>query len=188
MEDLNALRARHRWEILQKEMGFIQETIKNLDDIIYKTKSFAFALWGGSLSLIFAQLKGANGALPSHLIAFTVLVPVFFWMMDYRWRKYLMQCGQRERHISLFVNSEAFEHLIIKGEKDLNGKQFPLFDVVGWIYTHAAYGHPESDYMREYLINESDYKGLKVLLYKDAKLFYGCMIAISLLLVLFTKL
>ncbi len=184
MEDIKALRARHRWEVLQKEMGFIQETIKNLDDIIYKTKSFAFALWGGSLSLIFAQLKAANGTLPSNLMALTALIPVFFWMMDYRWRKYLMQCGQRERHISLFVNSEAFEHLILKGEKDLNGKQFPLFDVVGWIYTKSTYNQPDGSYFQEYLLDENEFKGLKVALYKDAKWFYGMMVIVSIVLAL----
>ena len=50
----------YRWEILKKEIDLISHNIRNLDDIIYKTKNFAILIWGGSLYLI-AQHIEAEG-------------------------------------------------------------------------------------------------------------------------------
>lgn len=179
METLPTLRGKYRWELLLKETDQIQDTIKNLDDIIFKTKNFGFLFWGGSLFLIVEHLDELEQWKRAVLILLTALIPLLFWIMDYYWRKYLMQCGQRERHISHFLNSEAFERLVLKGEKDIEGKQFPFFDVVGWIYTKTADVKTEGPFLEEYLVNPDEFKGWRVIKYKDAKWFYGVMISVS---------
>ncbi len=179
METQPTLRRQHRWELLLKEIDQIHDTIKNLDDIIYKTKNFGFLFWGGSLYLIVAHMDDEKHEMKAALILLTALIPLLFWVMDYRWRKHLMQCSQRERHISHFLNSEAFERLVLEGEKDIEGKRFPFFDIVGWIYTKAEYGKPGSPFLEEYLINPDEFRGWKVINYKEAKWFYWTMMLVS---------
>ncbi|TVL95313.1 MAG: hypothetical protein CV087_24440 [Candidatus Brocadia sp. WS118] len=116
------------------------------------------------------------------LIFLTGLIPLLFWVMDYHWRKHLLQCSRRERNISLFLNSEAFERLVLKGEKDLKGKRFPFFDVVGWIYTKTAGEETRDSFPEEYLTNPGEFRGWKVIRYKDAKWFYGTMFVVSMVL------
>ncbi|MCI0697863.1 hypothetical protein L0337_38425 [candidate division KSB1 bacterium] len=77
------------------------------------------------------------------------------------------------------LNSEAFEHLVLQGEKDLDGKRFPFFDVVGWIYTKTAEGKTDKFFLDEYLINPDEFRGWMVISYKDAKWFYGTMFVVS---------
>ncbi|RIK80874.1 hypothetical protein DCC62_03075, partial [candidate division KSB1 bacterium] len=60
MEDLFTHRRQHRWELLLKEIDLIHSTIKNLDDIIFKTKNFGFLFWGGSLFLIVKDMSDMN--------------------------------------------------------------------------------------------------------------------------------
>ena len=62
-----------RYQILMKEIDVIHSTIKNFDDIIYKTKNFAFLFWGGSLYLI-ARLEHLEHDTIRHLIWDTVSI------------------------------------------------------------------------------------------------------------------
>lgn len=182
MEDLSTYRRQHRWELLLKEIDQIHSTIKNLDDIIFKTKNFGFLFWGGSLFLIVKGMSDMTPGIKMALIFLTGLIPLLFWAMDYNWRKHLLRCSRRERHISDFLNSDAFERLVLQGEKELEGKRFPFFDVVGWIYTTIADLKTADSFMREYLINPVEFRGWKVIRYKDAKWFYGTMFLTSLVL------
>lgn len=179
MENLPILRGQRRWELLLKEMDQIHDTIKNLDDIIFKTKNFGFLFWGGSLYLIVEHMKELSHEAKTILILMTALIPLLFWIMDYGWRKHLMLCSRREWHVSHFLNSEVFEQLVLQGKKDLDGKQFPFFDVVGWIYTKTLRGKNDGCFMDEYLIDATEFRGWKVITYKDAKWFYGAMILTS---------
>lgn len=182
MQNLSTIRRQHRWELILKEIDQIHSTIKNLDDIIFKNKNFCFLFWGGSLYLIVEHLGNISPGLKIALTFLTGLIPLLFLGMDYNWRKHLMQCSRRERNISHFLNSEAFEQLVLQGEKDLNGKKFPLFDVVGWIYTSTADENTDGPYLAEYLINPQDFRGWRVILYKDAGLYYGSMLLVSIIL------
>jgi len=182
MEDLAAYRRQHRWELLLKEIDQIHSTIKNLDDIIFKTKNFGFVFWGGSLYLIVQYLSNLPAKMKMALIFLTALIPLLFWVMDYNWRKHLLRCSRRERLISHFLNSNDFEHLVLQGEKDLEGKRFPFFDVVGWTYTKTAEGKTDQAFLAEYLINPDKFRGWMVISYKDAKWFYGTMFVVSMVL------
>lgn len=182
MENLSACRRQHRWELLLKEIDQIHSTIKNLDDIIFKTKNFGFVFWGGSLYLIMQYLSDLPAKMKMAIIFLTGLIPLLFWLMDYNWRNHLLRCSRRERLISHFLNSEAFERLVLQGEKDLEGKRFPFFDVVGWIYTKTTEGKTDDSFLEEYLINPDEFRDWKVITYKDAKWFYGTMFVVSMVL------
>jgi hypothetical protein len=185
METLPALRRQHRWELLLKELDHIRDSIKNLDDLIYKTKNFGFLLWGGSIALIVEHLKdeqAKDDVFRPVLLGLTAVIPLLFWVMDYHWRKYLLQTSEREQVISRFLNSEAFEELVLMGKRDKAGEQFPFYDVVGWIYTVSKTPQP---FALGYLINPKEFRGWKVILYKDAKWFYPSMILVSVVLWVF---
>lgn len=174
-----------RYTILLKEIDLIAGNIKNLDDIIYKTKNFAIALWGGSLYLL-AQYGKADGELGgiarvNLLIYLTALIPIIFWAIHYRWQKHLSMCSARERMISWFINSPGFP-LWLSGEEDVN---FPVYDIPGWLYTKQA---DRSHWKRlgvevdeAYLLDHKELGFWKILLYKDAKWYYSLMIVISVL-------
>ncbi|TVM02785.1 MAG: hypothetical protein CV087_08610 [Candidatus Brocadia sp. WS118] len=83
MENLFNIRRQHRWELLLKEIDQIHSTIKNLDDIIFKTKNFGFAFWGGSLFLS-TKLDKFSADKIRLLILLTAIIPIMFWTIDYR--------------------------------------------------------------------------------------------------------
>lgn len=174
-----------RYTILLKEMDLIHSTIKNLDDIIYKTKNFGILIWGGSLFLIAEHVKVQGEiwglAKESLLIYCTVLIPVIFWAIHYRWQKHLTACGMRERMISWFINSEGFL-LWMEGEDSV---QFPVYDSIGRFYTKQAdKTHWERIGVKvdsAYFLDDRELRFWDILLYKDAKWYYLLMISISIL-------
>lgn len=183
---MNSLENNPRWQILLKEIDLIHSNIKNLDDIIYKTKNFAILFWGGSLYLIVQHLKSVPNV--NALIILTAIIPVMFWAMHFRWQKHLSMCSQREQMLSFFINSPAFEEWL-PGEGTV---QFPLYDIPGWLYTKNM---PEKALkVREqlgvkvdskYLLDSDDLSFWKILFYKDAKWYYSMMFLISVLFGLF---
>lgn len=174
----------HRFELLLKEIDHIHSTIKNLDDIIYKTKNFAILLWGGSLYLIAENLKTLDNV--NNLIFLTAIIPVIFWAMHFRWQKHLSMCSQRERMISFFINSTAFEKWIGNDASI----RFPLYDIPGWIYTNKASAETKEVWKElgvafddQYLLDAKakELRFWKLLLYKDAKWYYSIMFIISII-------
>jgi hypothetical protein len=97
----------YKYDLLLKEIDLIAGNIKNLDDIIYKTKNFAFAFCGGSIFLITKLDKSMADEIPV-LILLTAIIPIMFWTMDFRWCKLLLMASAREKIISLFINSPEF--------------------------------------------------------------------------------
>ena len=174
-----------RYAILLKEIDQLHSTFKNLDDIIYKTKNFCIVIWGGSLLLIAQHVKvqGDIGGISkvNLLIYLTALIPVMFWAIQYRWQKSLFTCGARERMISWFINSPGFS-LWLKGDEDVN---FPVYDIPGRLYTKQADRSPWErlgvQVDEAYLLDHKEIGFWKILLYKDAKWFYGIMILVSIL-------
>ncbi len=174
--------------LLLKELDIIQDTIKNLDDIIYKTKNFAFLLWGGSLYLFVEYLTEVAPEAKVWLFGLTGIIPLLFWVMDLRWRKHLLKCSERERIISLFINSPAFSHWMEEGTNLPPQGQFPLYDPVGWIYTKKAFGveaQKDKPFGGQYLIDDKKFGWRRVAFYKDAYIFYGALIALSLIFAIF---
>lgn len=172
--------------ILFKELDTIHDTIKNLDDIIYKSKNFAFLTWGGSIFLIAEKINFSGQTDKAYLLLLTAVIPLLFWTMDFKWRKYILQCSKREKIISLFINSDEFKKLV-SGEADENSNsQFPFYDPVGWIYTKKGLiedaAVPKNKFDAKYIIDENEFTFKKVLFYKEAYLFYGVMVLLSVIL------
>lgn len=177
-----------RYQILMKEIDQIHDSIKNLDDIMFKTRNFAILFWGGSIFLIADHLAGADSQIIESniklLFALTAIIPLIFWVMHFRWQIHLTKTGQREEMISLFLNSPNFDEWLKEGATP----HFPLYDVPGWLYTTTP-----SDRLTEkfnltgvkvdprYLLNPKEIRLWKLFFYKDAKWYYSMMIIGSLL-------
>ena len=169
----------YRWEILKKEIDLIDGTIRNLDDIIMKTRNFAWLMWGGSLFLIVGALKGDN-VNQKLLIFCTAVIPLLFWAMDYQWRKHLRFASEREKIISKFINSEHFLSIM----EDEGKAKFPVLDPVGWIYTTQSKDEQvialkEGSQIADYFMNRKIFSFWDIAFYKDAKIYFLTMIAIS---------
>lgn len=178
-----------RFQLLLKEIELINDNIKNLDDIIYKMKNFAFLIWGGALYLIAEHLGAPNRKHTPEtiqtLLALTAFAPFVFWMIHVRWQKHISMTGQRERMISYFLNSSSFDNWLA-GDKNVN---FPLYDLPGWIYTHDALPIVENEKPiwekhgamvdSNYLLNHENISIWKLMWYKDAAWYYPVMILIS---------
>ncbi len=187
------------WQLLQKEMDYIEGTVKNLDDIINKTKNFTFLIWGGSL-LLLTQNFPDDGPVPLKIVLLlTGVIPLLFWAVDYRWRRHLIFCAQRKEIISDFINSSDFEELIAQG-KDLPAKgRFPFYDPIGSIYTQKNFEKKKKDlktlpgnikdgelelkldYSARYLIDDKKIHFFKVVFHKDAPFYYGALVLLSIL-------
>lgn len=172
--------------LLFKELDVIQDTIKNLDDIIHKSKNFSFLAWGGSLYLVIEHLGITKQQDKGLMSLLTAIIPILFWAMDYKWRKHILQSSMRIKIISLFINSVEFNKMI-SGETDFDGAEnFPFYDPVGWIYTKKAVTEdpdiPANQFASKYLLDESKLTGRKILFYKDAYIFYGTMLLLSIVL------
>ena len=181
-----------RYNILLKEMEFIQDSVKNLDDLIFKTQNFALIIWGGAIYLLVDKAKGFGVGESYLLIIASMLIPCAFWGAHYYWQKFLLIISDRERKISSFINSSDFNEWLNNPE-DI---RFPVYDPVGWIYTLQIYGQSnvepaseptEQSYKNEYLVDYARHKTFKVMFYKGAKFYYPLMIAISLILGLWIK-
>jgi hypothetical protein len=163
----------------------IQDIIKNLDDIIYKSKNFAFLTWGGSLYLITQHLNIVGDEQKGYLILLTATIPILFWSMDYKWRKHILQSSARMKIISLFLNSPEFKKMTTEESDQQYHHHFPLYDPVGWIFTKRAALHdpdiPKDLIDPKYLLDEEQLSFIKVIFYKDAYLFYGTLIFLSIL-------
>lgn len=173
------------FQLILKELDTIQDIIKNLDNIIHLSKNFAFLVWGGSLYLIIQHLTVSELS-KAYLVFATILIPLLFWMMDYKWRKHILQSSQRMKIISLFINSPKFEKFVNGISRKRTGVKFPLYDPVGWIFTKKnsddQHNFTKFGFHPKYLRNESEIHTLRVLGYKDAYLFFGTLALLSLVL------
>lgn len=187
---LNSAISKAYSDLIFKELDTIQIIIKNLDDIIFKTKNFAFLIWSGSLYLIAEHLNINDAKTMAYVFLLSSLIPLLFWAMDYRWRKHILQCSKRQKIISLFMNSETYKKIISGEAMPMDGEQFPFYDPVGWIYTIQAATDdteiPKDYFGKKYLIDTRDFSFSKVVFYKDAIIFYGTLITLSFILGMIT--
>ncbi len=161
-----------KYEILLKEIDLIHDTIKNFDDIMFKTKNFGLAIWGGSLYLIVEHLT--NNPSKPLLVLFSSIIPLVFWLIHARWQVHLFSIGGRSKVISTFINSNDFQEW-----RAGSGKvTFPVYDVVGWIYTNKS--EHGKNYDPAYLTKPASL--MEAIFYKDAKYFFGPMILVSIVL------
>lgn len=68
-----------------------------------------FLAWGGSLYLFSDNFENLDEAHSIGFYEFTKIIPLLFWVMDFRWRKHLLRGSERENIISRFFNSTKFQ-------------------------------------------------------------------------------
>ena len=157
-------------------------------------------------------MKGDNGLLMKFepqtsgiLVILTVAISILFWSMDFRWRKHLRMAAERERIISLFINSTDFDKWL--NDESSHKNIFPLYDPIGWIYSEDPKDEEglfaklkkilpwwRTDFVRTEVVPDFDdryrtdpdmFTFGDIAFYKDAKFFYGIMIFLSIALGLF---
>ena len=159
-----------------------------LDPPCTKSKNFAWLIWGGSLFVIAGPL---GEAVVNHqvLILTTMIIPILFWIMDYQWRKHLRYASERQKMVSIFINSDKF----LEELSDQGVSVFPLLDPVGWIYIIKKEDEKEKNLKgipgmmeelakemdQKYFIDRKQYGFWRIAFYKDAGYYFLTMIAIS---------
>ena len=179
------------FQLTLKELDTIQDIIKNLDSLIQNSKNFALAFWGGGLYLIVQYLEVDKSA-KGWLIILTAIIPILFWIMDFQWRKHILQCSIRMKNISKFLNSPDF----LKGgskpdENDAEKLNFPLYDPLASFFLTLSSGklkihETEMDKSKmfdvKYFREESEPTFKTTFFYKEAVYFFLTMIIISITL------
>lgn len=118
-------------ELLIKELDLIDTTISRLDLQIEKGKHFCITIWLGLLVFFFLDnFLELNEKTLGFVLLLSVLTPLVFWLMDFYWRKALLDVSWRQKIISLFVNNKAFQY---------EDSEFALLDPVGFIFSVNDY-------------------------------------------------
>ena len=108
-----------RLEMLKKELDFIDNSIRKIDDIANTVKNWAILAWTGAIATILGKPELYK------YVLFSALPPLMFMMVDAHWRRIQRRLVYRQRLISDFLNSteldEAFQ------SRKLN---FQLFDPI----------------------------------------------------------
>ena len=108
-----------RLEILKKELDFIDNSIRKIDDIGNSIKNWAILAWTGVIAAILGkpELHG--------YVAFSAVPPLVFMLVDAHWRKIQRRFTYRQAQIANFLNSpdldKAFETRVL---------DFELFDPI----------------------------------------------------------
>ena len=139
-----------------------------------KLKTFAFCF--GAVALPSAKTTRDNSTTNTNSNYAYGHHSAMFWIMNYFWSRHLRNASQRERIISMFINSPEFSQWLA-GETDTI--KFPVYDQVGWIYTRQ--NKDQFNFKEEYLVDAKKYSLWEILFYKDAKVYYTTMIVISII-------
>ncbi len=180
------------FQLILKELDNIQDIIKNLDSLIQNSKNFAMVFWGGGLYLIVQHLQVDKNP-KGYLIILTAIIPILFWIMDFQWRKHILQCSIRMKNISKFINSPDFIKIFNEDEYDIQELKFPLYDPLSWFFLKSKDGilkihetkieDPQHNiFDLGYFRNESEPTFKRTFFYKEAAIFFLTMIIISLIL------
>lgn len=85
--------------------------------------------------------------------------------------------------ISLFLNSPEYRKVNSEELDKQSHSYFPLYDPVGWRFTKRAIlidpDIPKDNFDPKYFLDEEKYIFLTVLFYKDAYLYHGPLVFLS---------
>lgn len=108
-----------RLEMLKKELDFIDNSIRKIDDIGNSIKNWAILAWTGAIAIILGKSE-----LYSYVL-FSAVPPLMFMMVDAHWRKIQRRFIYRQNLISDFLNSVELDQAF--QTRKLN---FQLFDPI----------------------------------------------------------
>ena len=108
-----------RLEILKKELDFIDNSIRKIDDIGNSIKNWAILAWTGSIAAILGrpELHG--------YILFSAVPPLVFMLVDAYWRRIQRRFTYRQSQIANFLNSSKLDESFQTRTLD-----FELFDPI----------------------------------------------------------
>ena len=160
---------RFQLDILMKEIDLIDNAIGRLDEILLRNRNWGITLWTGLIAIIIPLT--IEDFPKSYLLLATAILPFLFWLIDIRWKMALLQCSDRQREISKFLNSNA----LCESYKNnsISSTSLKLLDPIGE-GLKSDDGQKSSD--KSYFF--------KAIWYKDTFIFYPAQILCSFLLIL----
>ncbi len=158
---------RFQLEILMKEIDLIDNTIGRLDEILLRNRNWGITLWTGLIAIMIPLTAGDFPK--SYFLLAAIFLPFLFWLIDIRWKMALLQCSDRQREISQFLNSDA---LCESFKNDsISSTLLKLLDPIG---EASKSGDSQKSSDKNYFF--------KAIRYKDTFIFYPAQILCSFLL------
>lgn len=96
----------YQLELIQSEIGQIQDIIARIDQVSQQIKNWTILIWTGTLSLII----GNSNTEIRQLIIFAITIPLLFWVIDGHNRRRQRSFIYRYHKISDYVNSDDFRN------------------------------------------------------------------------------
>lgn len=90
----------YQLDMLKTEVEIIDRAIARLDEITQTTKNWSVLIWSGSIAVFLGQPDLRP------FVIFTAVIPLLFWIIDARWRYFLISFIFRQDKIADFVNSD----------------------------------------------------------------------------------
>ena len=166
---------RFQLDILLKEIDLIDHAIGRLDEMLLRNRNWGTTLWAGMIAIILPIILVQANEYAQFALLATVILPVLFWLIDIRWKMALLQCSDRQKAISCFLNC-SLEESFNAGKVS----SITLLDPTGE-------GPSRKDKREDKKRGKREDRGyfVKAILYKDTPLFYPVQILVSLLLFIF---
>lgn len=112
-----------RLELLKQELGYIDSSIKKIDDTSNSIKNWAILAWTGAISIMLG-----NSALYRYLL-FSAVPPLLFMIIDVYWRGIQRCFIYRQGLISDFLNSPELDEAF-----STRTLSFKIFDPISQKY------------------------------------------------------
>ena len=90
-----------KYDILKTEWSFTQDSIRNLDDIVFKIRGWAITLTSGALGYAYVNKD-------PDLCIYMSLPILMFWIMDGLFKSFQRKFIKRDREIRSYLRSENF--------------------------------------------------------------------------------
>ena len=104
-----------RIEILKKDMDICSTKVNHFDNLRLRTRQTGIALWTAVLG--FGLKEDVSG-----LFALAVMLPISFWILDGRYRRYQRGWSLRLRAIRVFIRDGQYN---VRGQKNGHTRIFP---------------------------------------------------------------
>ena len=79
------------------------------------------------------------------------------------------------------MNSDDFISMIKEDDNALSETGFPSYDPIGWIYARKKFpeGNENPKFVTHYQVDDRKLTWYKIAFYKDAYIFYGALVLLS---------
>jgi hypothetical protein len=139
-----------RLEILKLELSTLTAKIGHSIDNLWKIRQFSLGLWTAVVSIGLGQFS--QGYIDPTLLIGSVLLPIMFFYIDWRYQIWYWKIFGRENEISNFFNANNYSlpqsKSAINPNTDFNEKLkgFPIYDISGTYTFGDTRGYNFSSY------------------------------------------